>query len=92
MELQQLANLRYLQFLHLDVALQEIQAGYKQTCWAWWAFPADWAGRSEPAMNCLQTQLTPATALSLIERHAYSWRVLLFVWYSYLKCLPKRQR
>ena len=76
-ELQQLANLRYLQCLHLDTALQEIQAGYKQTCWAWWAFPTDQVGRSEPAMNGLQTQLTPATALSLIGQHAYNWRVLL---------------
>jgi hypothetical protein len=55
-ELQQLANLRFLRCKHLDIALQEIQAGYKQTCWAWWAFPSDQAGRSEPTMNSLQTQ------------------------------------
>ena len=43
---QQLANLRYQQCKHLPQALQEIQAGHKQTCWAWWAFPSDRTGKS----------------------------------------------
>ena len=78
-EPQQLANLRYQQCKHLDLALKEIQAGYKQTCWAWpwWAFPSDQAGQNEPAMHNPQTKLTHATALSLLEQYAYNWQVLL---------------
>ena len=75
--LQQLANLRYQQCKHLPQALQEIQAGYKQTCWAWWAFPSDRTGKSEPRLNGLVTCLSETTALSLIDQPPQDWRPVL---------------
>ena len=76
-ERQQLANLRHQQCTHLPQALQEIQAGHKQTCWAWWAFPSDRMGRNEPKLNGLTTCLSESTACDLINQPPQDWRPLL---------------
>ena len=67
-EWQQLANLRYQQCKHLPQALQEIQAGHKRTCWAWWAFPSDRIGKSEPKLDGLAICLSEDTAFNLINQ------------------------
>mgnify|MGYP001241481031 CR=1 FL=1 len=43
-------------------AIQEIKSGRKTSHWAWWAFPTEKTGFSEPVLkNKIKTKLTPET-------------------------------
>ena len=54
------------------------QFGKKTKHWAWWAFPHDREGRSEPAgQSKIRTRVTPHNAEKLVEKAPAEWIELL---------------
>lgn len=60
---------------YLPSAIKELQDyGYKVSHWAWWAFPTDKAGNSEPSPK---TYLTKETVLIYLQSPPLKWKQLL---------------
>ena len=60
---------------YLPSAIKELQEyGYKDSHWAWWAFPTDRAGNSEPSPK---TYLTNETVLLYLQSFPLEWKQLL---------------
>jgi uncharacterized protein (DUF1810 family) len=67
--------LKQKQQMYLPTAINElVQNGYKQSHWAWWAFPIDKPGGSEPKPK---TYLTTHTALLYLNNPSSEWKELL---------------
>lgn len=62
----------------LPRALQELEVhGRKVSHWAWWAFPTEMAGMSEPAIDGVKTRVTKETAPELLRLAPPSWIAVL---------------
>jgi len=60
---------------HCPEILEELRKhGRKTSHWAWWVFPTEKEGFSEPSPT---TCVTPATAKELLERAPDTWRLCL---------------
>ena len=62
------------QYGNLEMALSEIESGKKVTHWAWWAFPTEKEGNSEPSPK---TAVTDETAQLLLDNAPPIWKKLL---------------
>ncbi len=60
--------------INLPKALTEIESGKKVTHWAWWAFPTEKEGNSEPSPK---TAVTDETAQLLLDNAPPIWKKLL---------------